>query len=267
MDSSDENYSEAWDRLEQEFQNNMLDHSIVMKLWALSIKIYNDGKKDGLECGKNMVRILDSIKLYNNRGLTINVFGRSVYPQFNLIIDESIHNLLAIIRNAIKTCCYFNRDTPDIPVVFTNLVSLKEQDDTLFKKYVDEILEDKKDAAKLSEIMFVIHSGFKKKFLGVRSGPSPNDNDGKFICKLRIAIKEFLYYYKIKYSFSDKDRFDRLTTECEKAVTSLSKGGRSSRRRNAYKTIRRNNKNKNKKQYRRKRHTKKYKKSHRRSRR
>ena len=44
-------------------------------------------------------------------------------------------------------------------------------------------------------------------------------------------------------------------------------GGRSSRRRKAYKTTRRNNKYKNKKQYRRKRHTKKYKKSHRKSRR
>ena len=216
--SDNEKYITEWNRLEEEFKKNMLDHSIVMKLWALSIKIYNDGGKDGLECGTNMVRILDSIKLYNNRGLTINVFGRSVYPQFNLIINESIHNLLAIIRNAIKTCCYFNRYTPDIPDGLTKLVLLKDEDDTLFEKYVDEILEDKKDAAKLSEIMFVIHSGFKKKFLGVRSGPSPisSDVEGVFICKLREAIIEFLDDYKIKYEKSK--RFAQFDQECKTAT-------------------------------------------------
>jgi hypothetical protein len=219
-----------------------------------------------------MVRILDSIGLYNNDrdGFKFDIFGRKVYPEFHLSIDESIHNLLAIIRNAIKTCCYFTRDTPDIPTVFTSLVLLKEAND-LFQEYVDEILEDKKDADKLSESMFVIHSGFKKAWM-LGFGPSPNDKDGKFICKLRIAIKDFLSHYNIKYSFSDGERFNRLTTECNKATTisypiSPQEGGRSSRRRNAYKTTRRNNKNKNKNHYKRKRHTKKYKKSHRRSRR
>lgn len=216
-----------------------------------------------VKCRDNIIRVLYCIKKINKHGQV----------EDKIITYDEDH--VAIIRDAIKTCCYYTSDTLeyDTLLCFKELVSLKEEDDALFQACVDEILKTVVMPGRFtSTYNFVLHPGFQKKILGIRPGPSPNDKDGKFICKLRKAIKDFLNEYNIKYSFSDKERFERLTTECNKATTisdpiSLAKGGRSSRRRNAYKTIRRNNKNKNKKQYKRKRHTKKYKKSHRRSRR
>jgi len=207
-------------------------------------------------CHANMRRVLESIKRYTDENgiLTLDA------------------NLVTAIRDAIMTCNYYKTSTQkDIPEVFTNLanLNLKEKNSVLFEKYVGEILKIEVDPKKPKEFKIVLHSGFQKKVLGMRPGPSPknNDTDGVFICKLRAAILAFLEFYNIKYYKSE--RFDDFDSECLDAITNevLPVGGGSSRRRKAYKTTRRNNKNKNKKQYRRKRHTKRCKKSHRRSRR
>jgi len=270
--SNNEKYITEWNRLKtEEIQKFSIsvDFSSMRYLWVLAIKIYRDGAKEGLDCGRNMVRILDTIELYNRMfSFKVNLFGVLVYPKFKVSINENIHTLLAIIRNAIKTCCYFQHntpdipDTPDIPEVFTNLVLLKKEDEPLFKKYVDEILEDKEDAVNLQESVFVLHSGFKKAWmLGYGPKPKSNDKDGVFICKLRSYIRLFLIHYRIKYD--ESERFASFNVDCANALSQ--DGGRSSRRRKAYKTTRRNNKNK--KQYRRKRHTKRCKKPHHKSRR
>ena len=263
----------------------------VNALLNLAIQIYKEGPKYGLECGKNMVRVLDSIQRYNN------VWKDIIYD----------NDLIKIIQDAVITGCYSDGTSPDFSKEINDLASLKKDKSVLFQKYVGEILEAKSDPVKPKEFKFVLHSGFQKKVLGMRPGPSPNytDQDGVFICKLRKAIVAFLKFYKIKFELTD--RFEKFKDDCDNAIKyatplqassqsstdeyarlseplsneaiqrgyaaylgppiNQTDGGRSSRRRKAYKTTRRNNKYKNKKQYRRKRHTKKYKKSHRKSRR
>ena len=274
----------------------------VNALLNLAIQIYKEGPKYGLECGKNMVRVLDSIQRYNN------VWKDIIYD----------NDLIKIIQDAVITGCYSDGTSPDFSKEINDLASLKKDKSVLFQKYVGEILEAKSDPDSPGKFKIVLRSGFQKKFLGRRPGPSPNytDQDGVFICKLRKAIVAFLKFYKIKFELTD--RFEKFDEDCENAIKDArplqassqsshnpvnantvlpeagqqgslmlnerdyneylhlsnmataklsSTGGRSSRRRKAYKTTRRNNKYKNKKQYRRKRHTKKYKKSHRKSRR
>jgi hypothetical protein len=270
--------------------------SLINTLLNLAIEIYTDGPKEGLECGINMVRVLDSIKRYNN------VFNNITYD----------NDLIKIIQDAVITGCDSDGKSTDFSNVINDLANLKKEnkDDALFKKYVDEILEAKSNPDNPGKFKFVLHSGFKQRILGMRLGPSPksSDEEGVFICNLGLLIAKFLQYYNIK--FTKSKRYDELNRQClnallelipfsktlstikkiespnapppsslmlsgpqynkyidlsKQATANFANGGRSSRRRKAYKTTRR--KNKNKKQYRRKRHTKRCKKSHRRSRR
>lgn len=233
--------------------------ALEQDLLDLAKQIYKDGPKEGLECGINMVRVLDSIKRLN--------------PNGNTVTYDNI--LIEIIRNAVRTGCYSDGKSNEFSTKINILAELKQSNNPLFEKYVDEILKIEVSPENPKDFKIVLHSGFQKRVLGIRPGPSPiaSDTDGVFICKLRKAIIDFLEYYGIKNEKSD--RFTQFNNDCKTAVASSSlrrqgggyKRNKTKRNRKAYKTIRRNNKNKNKKQYRRKRHTKKYKKSHRKSRR
>ena len=239
------------------YNDNPLRYGVYKQLLlVLAIKIYNDGPKDDLECGKNMVRVLDSIRRLDQTGNTVTYEN----------------NLIDIIRNAVRTGCYSDLESKEFSTQINELANLKKSNKSLFEKYVDEILKIEVSPLNPKEFKIVLHSGFKKAWM-LGFGPSlkSTDEDGVFICKLRFHIKNFLIYYVIKYT--ESKRFGESNSDCASILTNRnmskkpSSGGKSSRRRKAYKTTRRNNKNKNKKQYRRKRHTKKYKKSHRRSRR
>jgi hypothetical protein len=261
-------------------QNMILCIPHYKYMLELSIKLYKkenltvDGKlecKWGLSmlkpCRDNIIRVLDCIQKINK------------YVQVTYDAD-----LVAIIRDAIKTCCYYTSKEETPFAGFRELALLKEDNDELFQECVDEILKTEVIPGRYDNptFKFVLHPGFQERILGVRPGPSPKykDKKGLFLCKLRFFITKFLVHYGIK--FTQNERFAKFYDDCIKAIedskykyqydkslTELPEqyAGRSSRRRKAYKTTRRNNKNKNKKQYRRKRHTKKYKKSHRRSRR
>lgn len=261
-------------------QNKILCLPHYKYMLELSIKIYKkenltiDGK---LECQwsklnwcrDNIIRVLKCIRKINKHGQDEDKV---------ITYDE---DLVAIIKNAIKTCCYFKHDTPDIPEGFKELVLLKEANNALFQECVDEILKTVVMPGRYTPTYnFVLHPGFQKRILGIRPGPSPkvDDEKGLFLCKLRFFIRSFLVHYKIK--FTQNERFAKFHDDCIKAIEESGykpseslpalpeqEGGRSSRRRKVYKTTRRNNKNKNKKHYKRKRHTKRCKKSHRRSRR
>jgi hypothetical protein len=263
-----------------EDQNKILCLPYYKYMLELSIQIYKmdnltvDGKLEcqwGLSmlkpCRDNIIRVLDCIKKINKHG----------QEKDQVTYDE---DLVAIIRDAIKTCCYY-KSNEEIPFEgFRELVLLKEDNPYLFQECVDEILKTKVIPGRYDNptFKFVLHPGFQERILGVRPGHSPKSNDkkGLLLCKLRFFIRNFLFYYRIE--FTQNERFAKFRRDCIKAMddskykydedlVELPDGGRSSRRRKAYKTTRRNNKNKNKKQYRRKRHTKRCKKSHRRSRR
>ena len=232
------------------------NQGVKQQLLDLAKQIYKDGAKDGLECGENMVRVLDSIRRLDQTGNTVT---------YEI-------NLIDIIRNAVRTGCYSDGESTEFSKQINELAKLKKSNEPLFEKYVDEILKIEVSPVNTNEFKIVLHSGFKKAWM-LGFGPSlkSTDEDGVFICNLRRYIRDFLIHYKIKYT--ESKRFGESNSDCASILTNRnmskkpSSGGRSSRRRKAYKTTRRNNKNKNKKQYRRKRHTKKYKKSHRKSRR
>ena len=85
-------------------------------------------------------------------------------------------------------------------------------------KHVDEILKVEVSPENPTDFKIVLHSGFQKRVLGIRPGPSPisSDTDGVFICKLREAIIKFLVYYNISYKKSE--RFAQFDQECNTAV-------------------------------------------------
>ena len=155
-------------------------------------------------CHANMRRVLESIKRYTEKG--------------SLTLDT---NLATAIRDAIMTCNYYTKPTQSVPDVFTKLAELKQSNESLFEKYVDEILEVEVNPENQLEFKIVLHSGFKKRVLGIRPGPSPksNDTDGLFICNLGIQIAAFLQYYNIKYT--ESKRYDELNRQCRNALLEL----------------------------------------------
>lgn len=162
-----------------------------------------DEIKEKTFCHANMRRVLESIKRYTDKGEI-------------LTLDA---NLVTAIRDAIMTCNYYKTiTTTDIPNVFTDLANLKKDNETLFKKYVDKILEATSNPNNPGKFKIVLHSGFQKKVFGRRPGPSPNstDQDGVFICKLRKAIVAFLKFYKIKFELTD--RFEKFDEDCDNAI-------------------------------------------------
>jgi hypothetical protein len=171
-------------------------------LLNLAIQIYKEGQKYGLQCGINMVRVLDSIKRYNN------VWKDIIYD----------NDLIKIIQDAVITGCYSDEKSTKFSKEITDLANLKKDNETLFKKYVDEILEATSNPNNPGKFKIVLHSGFQKKVFGRRPGPSPNstDQDGVFICKLRKAIVAFLKFYKITFELTD--RFKKFDEDCDNAI-------------------------------------------------
>lgn len=232
--------------------------------------------KSSFYCGQNVKRILDSIKYCVENGTKIE--------QYNLIQRRAI--MSAITRQYSCSDVKAVGETPardcnahvNVPNVVNALKKLREEREPYFQEQCKELIEfEEVPGSSPPKYTILLHSGFKRRVLGVRPGPSPisSDKDGVFICKLRKAIIEFLHYYNISYKKSE--RFDDFNNDCDAAIEegykvylgpriNQTNGGRLSRRRKAYKTTRRNNKYKNKKHYIKKRHTKRCKKSHRRRR-
>ena len=105
-------------------------------------------------CHANMRRVLESIKRYTEKG--------------SLTLDT---NLATAIRDAIMTCNYYTKPTQSVPDVFTKLAELKQSNESLFEKYVDEILEVEVNPENQLEFKIVLHSGFKKKSFGYKTRP------------------------------------------------------------------------------------------------
>jgi hypothetical protein len=114
----------------------------------------------------------------------------------------------------------------------------------------------------------LIHSG-QGKAMGVLGPRSKFCDYIKIICEILVSLG---IYYEImpnvetdcKLTHSATPPLPHDDANMVEMETVLTTGGKSTRRRKAYKTTRRNNKYKNKNRYRRKRHTKRNKKSHRR---
>ena len=172
----------------------------------------------GFYCGQNVKRILDSIKLFKDNGIEIE--------QYNRIQRDAI--MSAITRQyscsdvedkgeTLRTCT-----VDDVPEVVANLKALKksrDERDTYFQEQCKELVEFiKVPGSNPLEYTILLHSGFQKRVLGIRPGPSPisSDTDGVFICKLREAIIKFLVYYNISYKKSE--RFAQFDQECNTAV-------------------------------------------------
>lgn len=83
--------------------------ALEQDLLDLAKQIYKDGPKEGLECGINMVRVLDSIKRLN--------------PNGNTVTYENI--LIEIIRNAVRTGCYSDGKSNEFSTKINILAELK----------------------------------------------------------------------------------------------------------------------------------------------
>ena len=187
----------------------------------------NFNVETGFYCGQNVKRILDSIKLFKENGIKIEQYNPN---QRSAIMKAITRQYSCKPITTIRECT-----VDDVPEVVNKLKILsdelkkdrKEKDreepnkDKYFEEQCKELVEFKKvpgSSPPKYEYTILLHSGFQKRVLGIRPGPSPisSDTDGVFICKLREAILNFFEYYGIK--FTPSDRFHNFDTECKTAT-------------------------------------------------
>ena len=171
----------------------------------------NYNVQTGFYCGQNVKRILDSIKLFKTYGIKIE--------QYNPIQRRAIMSAITRQYSCIKITNIRECTVADVPEVVANLKKLREERDTYFQEQCKELVEFKEvPSSNPLEYTILLHSGFQKRFLTRRPGPSPifSDVKGVFICKLREAILNFFEYYEIK--FTPSDRFHNFDTECITAI-------------------------------------------------
>lgn len=173
----------------------------------------------GFYCGQNVKRILDSIKLCKTYGIEIK--------QYNTIQRRAIMSAITrqySCRNVTEGETIIRNCSSHVPECVDKLKNLRDEreklkKDNYFEEQCKELVEFKEvPSSNPLQYTILFHSGFQKRVLGVRPGPSPisSDTDGVFICKLREAIVEFLEYYSIQYEKSD--RFTQFNDDCKTAV-------------------------------------------------
>ena len=171
----------------------------------------NFNVQTGFYCGQNVKRILDSIKLFKENGIKIE--------QYNRIQRDAIMSAITRQYSCKKITNIRECTVADVPDVVNKLKELKESNSS-FLENSRKLLEFKEvSSSNPLQYKIILHSGFQKRVLGVRLGPSPisSDTDGVFICKLREAIIEFLKYYNISYKKSE--RFDTFDQSCKTATS------------------------------------------------
>jgi hypothetical protein len=174
----------------------------------------NFNVETGFYCGQNVKRILDSIKLFKQNGIEIE--------QYNPIQRRAIMSAITRQYRCIKIRDIRECTVDDVPKVVNALKKLREEREPYFQEQCKELVEFKEvpsNGSNKRKYTILLHSGFQKRVLGIRPGPSPisSDTDGVFICRLREAIVKFLEYYNISYKKSE--RFAQFEQECNTAVT------------------------------------------------
>lgn len=172
-------------------------------------------------CGQNVKRILDSIERCKDNGVTIE--------SYNSIQSRAIQSAITRQYNCKESttpeskiegkCTMDDDENTQLPECLEKLKKLREEKEPYFKEQCKKLIEFKEVQGSYPlEYNILLHSGFQKKVLGRRPGPSPNstDQDGVFICKLRKAILAFLDFYKITFKLTD--RFEKFKDDCENAI-------------------------------------------------
>lgn len=168
-------------------------------------------------CGQNVERILNSIKYCSANGTKIEQYNLiQMRAIMSAIIGQySCDDVEAVGETPARVCDVI------LPEVVKNLKKLRKERDQYFQQQCKELIEfEEVPGSSPPKYTILLHSGFKRRVLGVRPGPSPisSDKDGVFICKLRKAIIEFLHYYNISYKKSE--RFDDFNNDCDAATGS-----------------------------------------------
>jgi hypothetical protein len=181
-------------------------------------------------CGQNVKRILDSIKVCKMYGIEIKQYNPIQRSAIMKAINEQYSCRQITTNGETHRECSFT----DVPEVVNKLKMLREKlkkdreekdreepkKDKYFQEQCKELVEFKEvPGSHPLQYTILLHSGFQKRVLGIRPGPSPisSDTDGVFICRLREAIVKFLEYYNISYKKSE--RFAQFEQECNTAVT------------------------------------------------
>jgi hypothetical protein len=235
----------------------------LLKIWSIFDSLLEDGEQSTFElpvAGTTLDEKMET--LYRNAYFNSEPSKHTDKLKNIVLSEKKLRELILTLlkRNPIKS--------PYDETIRNFLVELAQNN------YL-ETLQDLKASDKLIEDII----GFKKTstighgYIKIHSGvgfflPGRNKYCESLIQKICQELENLHITYLVSDTVKDKC-FNGLLTYSAYASRNAQPqgGGRSSRRRKAYKTTRRNTKNKNKKQYRRKRHTKKYNKSHRRSRR
>jgi hypothetical protein len=172
-------------------------------------------------CGQNVKRILDSIERCRDNGVTIESYNsiQSIAIQSAITRQYKCKESTTPESKIEGKCTMDDDENTQLPECLEKLKKLREESEPYFKKQCKELIEFKQvPGSDPPEYTILLHSGFQKKVLGRRPGPSPNstDQDGVFICKLRKAILAFLNFYKITFKLTD--RFEKFDQDCDTAI-------------------------------------------------